>query len=108
MSKYIQVGLVAVAIADLQKLSPQEKFNVIDNMFGGVGIEKDNQGQIVLYTDMMHDKEGMVVPFAIEPNETEVDTPDPYEHEEEELEVNSSEIEEVPDTLRMVNFPIAS
>lgn len=102
MSKYIQIGVAAVAISDLQNLSVQDKFNVLNQMFNGSGIEQDNQGQIVLYTDMMKDEHGNVVPFAVNPSEDDGNEPDPYEPEEEEVHSNElfSESDDLPPTLR--------
>lgn len=109
MGKYISIGATAVSKEDLSSLSDDEKKDIMTAMFGddepgnlhaavlalGCGIEKDNDGQLVLYTDMKYNAAGEVV--ALDTEDAEVDDADIEDYEEEEQE----EIEELPITLRM-------
>lgn len=110
MSKYISVGATAVSKEDLSALSDDEKKDIINVMFGedppgnlnaamialGCGIEKDNDGQLILYTDMKYNAIGEVVALdAAEEAEVEDDDIEDYEEEEQE------EDEDSPITLRM-------
>jgi hypothetical protein len=109
MSKYISVGSTSVSKEDLSNLSDDEKKDIMNVMFGddlpgnlqaavialGCGIEKDNDGQLVLYTDMKYNSEGEVISFDAD-EETTIDSSEIENYEEEEQE----EEEEMPVTLR--------
>jgi len=107
----IGFGLTCIKASELFKdLSVENKIKLIQTIIGedhgdkletalallGCQVEKDNQGQIVLFTDLMYaaDDDDTIVPFA-QLVEDDNDPNDPYEIEEEEEE----EEEEIPPTL---------
>jgi len=111
MSKYISVGAASVSKEDLVNLSDDEKKDIINAMFGedlpgnlqaavialGCGIEKDNNGQLILYTDMKYNDEGEVISFDAD-DEVTVDSSEIEDYEEEEQE--EEEEPPMPSTLR--------
>lgn len=104
MSKFIGIGNVAVLLDDFKNLSGAEKIRILDAMFNGCGMETDNNGQIVQYTDLMFgdDQCETVVPLIIDPiDDFSADTPDPHEDEEEPVSSDFYEEDEsLPPTLR--------
>lgn len=106
MSKYISVGNAAVSVEALKEISGEDKIRILDAMFNGCGLETDNHGQLIQYTELMYAGD-TVVPLVIDPPSSD-NAPDPYEVEEESEPISTESIvdETEPPTLRMVEFPI--
>lgn len=107
MANYISIGSSTVSIQALRDLSLSDKLLVLTKMFGEYGIKKDEHGQIVVHTDMMHDDDGNVVALVIEPTDDEIETIEPFELEEEPTSSDVYE-EELPPTLRPEQLEKAS
>lgn len=66
MDRYISIGKWPVSKEELSNLPAKDKLIITELMFG-CGQEKDNNGQIVLYTGLMENEEAEVVPFKEKP-----------------------------------------
>lgn len=55
--------LTLFLVAEQEKLSDNQKLQLAGMLLDGHSEEKDNEGQIVLYTGLMRNDDGEIVPF---------------------------------------------